>query len=242
MVVPAMNYYYTISGVQKDPVSESTLRDLIVAGSVGSGELCWTDSWTDWRPVTTAFPELFSGVRTPPSLAANASMGQAPAEQEETRRTFLKHEASVQSIGILYLIGAVALIAAGIGGFVVGGKTPEESPAITMAVAALLITLGLVQGQVGLWLRKLNPKSRIPATIFSGLGLLAFPIGTVINGYILYLIHSKKGAVVFSPAYRDVIAATPHIKYKTSVITWMFLGLIIVLLVLGLFATTTARR
>ena len=34
--------------------------------------------------------------------------------------------------------------------------------------------------------------------------------------------------MVFSDEYKNIIAATPHIKYRTSIIVWI--GLIIVLL------------
>ena len=40
----------------------------------------------------------------------------------------------------------------------------------------------------------------------------------LIVGYILYLMLSEKGSVVFSPAYKEIIARTPHIKYRTSLI------------------------
>ena len=73
----------------------------------------------------------------------------------------------------------------------------------------------------------MNSKIKIPATIFSAIGLLSVPIGTLINGYILYLIYSAKGNMVFSEEYRKVIAATPNIKYKTSIIIWIFLGIVV---------------
>jgi hypothetical protein len=48
--------------------------------------------------------------------------------------------------------------------------------------------------------------------VLSGIGLLGFPIGTLINGYILYLFLSKKGRTVFAPEYQEVIEATPHVS------------------------------
>jgi hypothetical protein len=74
--------------------------------------------------------------------------------------------------------------------------------------------------------------ARIPTGILSGLGLLGFPLGTLINGYILYLIFSQKGKTVFSEEYQAVIEQTPHIKYRTSILVWILLGL--VLLVIGI--------
>ena len=77
---------------------------------------------------------------------------------------------------------------------------------------------------------------KIPVTILSGLGLLSIPIGTLINGYILYLMYSQKGKVVFSPEYQDIRDATPEIQYQTSKLAW---GILIVL-VLGLVALIAA--
>jgi len=82
--------------------------------------------------------------------------------------------------------------------------------------------------------RGLTHWGRVVGCVVSGLGLLAFPIGTVINAYILYLFLSKKGRTVFSPQYKDVIAATPHVKYRTSIIVWIFLALVLGLIVLGI--------
>jgi hypothetical protein len=69
--------------------------------------------------------------------------------------------------------------------------------------------------------------------VLSALGLLGFPIGTLVNAYILYLYLSKKGRTIFAPEYKDVIAATPHVKYRTSIVVWVFLALVVGLVVLA---------
>src|SRR4030095_8127226 len=89
---------------------------------------------------------------------------------------------------------------------------------------------------VGTGLRRLRRWARIPTGILSGIGLLGFPIGTIINGYILYLIFSQKGKVVFSDEYRAVIEQTPHIKYRTSIVVWIVLGLLLLLIAAGIIA------
>ena len=63
-----------------------------------------------------------------------------------------------------------------------------------------------------------------------------------INGCVLYLIFSAKGKMVFSDEYRAVIEQTPDIKYRTSVIVWIVLGLILVIIAFGLFGAFFARR
>ena len=74
---------------------------------------------------------------------------------------------------------------------------------------------------VGFGLRKLKRKVRYAAVGLAALGLIGFPVGTVISVYILYLLLSRKGEMVFSAQYADVVKATPHIKYRTSVIVWI---------------------
>jgi len=152
---------------------------------------------------------------------------------EEIRKKYINHEASVKSIGFLYFLGAFFLIVAGVIGLIYN----DEDPLVArIFVATLLICLGLFQLWVGRGLRTLKSWARIPTGILSGIGLLGFPIGTIINGYILYLVFCKKGSTVFSPEYQQVIAATPNIKYKTPIIIWILLGLLIFILGLGLIS------
>jgi hypothetical protein len=49
----------------------------------------------------------------------------------------------------------------------------------------------------------------------------------LINGYILYLVFSEKGRRVFSPEYQEIIRQTPHVKYQTSIIVKIFVGLLL---------------
>jgi hypothetical protein len=54
-------------------------------------------------------------------------------------------------------------------------------------------------------LRTLRPGVRTPTIILAVLGLLGFPLGTLINGYILWLVLSKKGQFIFSPEYPAIV-------------------------------------
>jgi hypothetical protein len=42
--------------------------------------------------------------------------------------------------------------------------------------------------------------------------------------------------VVFSPEYQAVIAQTPQIRYRTSKVVWILLGLVLLIIVFGLVA------
>jgi hypothetical protein len=73
--------------------------------------------------------------------------------------------------------------------------------------------------------------------VLSEVGLLGFPIGTLINGYILYLLLSKKGRKVFSDEYRQIVSLTPHIKYRTSIVVCILLGLIVLMVAAAILFT-----
>lgn len=177
----------------------------------------------------SARPMLDDSATNPYAPTAHTSdLAAAPASDVEGyRRAHLNHEASVKSIGTLYLIGAVILLPLSLG-MAFTWFTNPSSPA-ALVVALLYLAFGLFQGAVGWGVYKLAPWTRIPAVIYSVLGLLWFPIGTLVSAYFLYLLLSEKGRVVFSPEYRRVIEQTPHVKYKTSIVVWVFLGLLLLL-------------
>ena len=161
------------------------------------------------------------------------------------RQAHIKHEASVKSIGTLYYLAVIGLLIAMFGGIM---ALVEESrriegadlAALAHAVGGTLVTLFIcaalaaLHGVAGYGIRNLKPWGRIVGIVLSAIGLLAIPVGTIISAYILYLLISRKGRMVFSPGYKEIIAATPGVKYKTSPVVWILLGLI-VLGVIGVF-------
>ena len=153
------------------------------------------------------------------------------SEAEHIRRMYLKHEASVKSVGLLYYCSALFLAVGTLGVFI--ALLDEYAPA-AFGLAALYLVLSVASFFVGRGLRQLDSRVRLPVGIFSGLGLLMFPMGTIINGYILYLVFSEKGRKVFSPGYREVMEQTPHIKYKSSMLALFLLALIIAVLAVAL--------
>lgn len=266
-----MNWYYASGAEQKGPVTEEELVRLEGAGVVTAETLVWRDGLPNWQrrgsvlPGPSADPSagetvcLACGRRTParevftlgeasycaackPQVLQSIKEGKplTNAAAEETRNLYLKHEASVKSIGVLYYIGGVALICAGIAVFIAG--LAGDSGVGSIIGSVLLLALGGGQIWVATGLRRLQAWARIPTAILAALGLLGFPIGTIINGYILYLICSQKGATVFSPEYQEVMRQTPHIKYRTSLVVWIFLGLIVLLVLFGIGAAVLSKH
>jgi len=161
------------------------------------------------------------------------------ASDVETRNKYLSHEASIQGIGALYLLGSIFLTIAGVFLVIAGLAATvggEADAVLGLIIGLVYLPLGILQFWVGRGLRAINPKVRTAAIVLSVIGLIGFPIGTIISAYFLYLLASKKGEFVFSPEYARVRAATPDIKYRTSWIVWAFLIALIVLIVMGIVA------
>ena len=166
-----------------------------------------------------------------PYAAPEAEVLQAPsanAEAEAIRRNHINTEATIKSVGTLYCFSAIVVILACGAGLINTSPAPDS---IGKGFLVVLLLLALFQGRVGMGLRRLEPWTRIATIVLSLIGLLAWPIGTLINIYILLKVAGKKGGVVFSPEYRDVIAATPHIKRKTSIVSMILLAVLILVLI-----------
>ncbi|MEZ5443957.1 MAG: hypothetical protein R3F15_21025 [Lysobacterales bacterium] len=150
--------------------------------------------------------------------------------QEAQRRALIRHEVQLKSVGALYYLGGAMTV---LSGLALLGQSFDGSYLALVAVGLLL--LGLLYLTLGYGFRRLKSWVRIPGGIITALGLLSFPVGTLIGGWILYLMFGEKGQQVLAPEYQDVIAATPHIKFQRSIGDWIALG-IVVLLVVGFAA------
>ena len=149
-----------------------------------------------------------------------------PDSAESVRREHLSHEASVRSIGLLFYMAAAIILVAVAPLIFAGHQTTVPA---RIGASLLLLAFVPLYVWIGMGLRRLDPRVRLGATLLAAIGLLSIPIGTLINGYILYLLHSARGKRVFSEEYRAVMAATPHIRYRTSRVV---IGLAILLVVL----------
>ncbi len=145
---------------------------------------------------------------------------------EQVRTEHLSAEASVRAIGTLQILGAVlailsivGLIAAGAAGAGAGASVVE------MAFLFVVVVPGFF---VGRGLRNLKNWARITAAIFCVPGILS-PITWII----LYCLLNRKAAFVCTPEYAAIRAATPHLKYRTSIIVKFFVWLLIIVLLVG---------
>ena len=171
-----------------------------------------------------------------PPKASIAPGGVAtPEDAERVRRELLTHETSIRGIGSLYLLGAFAngLGAVGVIAMAAFESSAETSPGL-LGIGVVYGLLSWLLYYLGIGLRRLNAEVRTGVTILAVIGLLFIPIGTLINGYILYLIHCGRGKRVMTPEYQAIFAQTPHIKYRSPVWKFILIILIIAFAILGL--------
>jgi hypothetical protein len=169
------------------------------------------------------------------------------ADAEAIRKQHLNHEASIQGMGSLYLLGGFfgsllglaygAMGIAAISGLqgAIPNNGPGPAPAIAggffVGLGVFVLAVAIAQFYAGWTMRKLDPKGKILAIIVTAIGLLGFPCGTLLSAYTLYLLLSAKGEFIYSPRYKEILAATPHIKYR-SIVAWVLLAVILLIVVL----------
>jgi hypothetical protein len=161
------------------------------------------------------------------------------------RREHIAHETSLKNVGILYYVGGL-FAAFVVIGFVIMFFSqrrqvigPQEF-LIMLFVTGIYGAIGALLFVSGYGMRRLQRWVKIPAGFLSGLGLLAVPCGTLINGYILYLIFSRKGTVILSEEYQEIIRQTPGTKCKTSPVT-LAIALVLLAVLVATIAWTVLR-
>ncbi|OUW85160.1 MAG: hypothetical protein CBD74_03645 [Saprospirales bacterium TMED214] len=155
---------------------------------------------------------------------------------EQLRQYHLKHEASIRSFGLLYWLGGGFGLFSGVLAiiFAIVGVSDQQQigfPFEAVIFGVVYLVIALIQIAVGTGLRKFTPIGKFGGIIFGMMGLLAIPLGTLLSGYMLYLLLSAKGKYIFSPEYQEVLKATPHIVYKTPTIIVVFGVLLLILFI-----------
>lgn len=249
-------WYYEENGEQQGPIDGAKLKELHAAGVVADSTRVWRTGMDDWVPYADALKRVCASCDERVDESSIVSTGGievcpgckdtvlqrmregVPVDQTEEYQTIrlehIKHEASLRSVGALYYLGVAGSVFVILSLFM-GSASQQGIEASILGIGVFYGVLGVALFFIGRGYRKLKSWVRIPGGIFAGIGLLGFPLGTLINAYILYLLFSKKGKVVLSPEYQDVIAATPHIKYKTSRLALVIVVLIVIFVIGGIF-------
>lgn len=138
------------------------------------------------------------------------------------RKQFIDCEGNIRSIASLLILGG--LILAFVFGFfsvdfVARGDSADVALAALFGVIALL---GAAQMIVGIRLQSFRPRARIGGIVCCVLWMFFIPIGTIIGGACLWYLVRPAAKYVFAPEYREVIRKTPHIRFQTSAVSWVF--------------------
>lgn len=166
----------------------------------------------------------------PPQVTELSAPRSELAEAEAIRQAHIKVEATVKSVGTLYYLGAFLVLCASLSFFSMPVNGRDGATGMVL-MALVIVLIGLAQGVVAYGLRRLRSWARWPAVVLSCIGLLGFPIGTLINALILSNLLGEKPNMVFSPRYQEIIAATPHVKHKTSMAVKVILVILLLILV-----------
>lgn len=168
-----------------------------------------------------------------PYVPPAAPVAPGVADAEALRRGHIGREATIRSIGLLYYLTSVLLLLGGVSLMVTGAEALD--PVLGPVAGAGMLVVAVVYFVIGRGLRGLKASVRAPVAVLSALGLLSFPVGTAVNGLVLFAVFSPKGSVVFSPEYQAAIPLTPHVRYRTSPLVWVALGVLLALLAVLLF-------
>ncbi|MEZ6117950.1 MAG: hypothetical protein R3C28_15455 [Pirellulaceae bacterium] len=167
------------------------------------------------------------------------------APDEQVRRDHIRHEKSIKTIGGLYILGAsllllvlVLTVREFVSRVTQGNLRPPEA-----GFAVFLVAIGVLQFAVGVGLWKLQNWARYPGALFSAFSMISVPFGTILGGYFLYLLLSRKGAYVCSDEYKRIMAVTPHVKVTTSkvLLTVLFVLLAILVTIIGIAVFFNSR-
>ncbi len=122
------------------------------------------------------------------------------------RASMLKYEVAIRSEGTVFLFGGLILFAVGSiilsfhRHYWIGGLA-----ALAVAAVAFWVDYGL---------QRLRGSARTVGMILAGIGLIGFPVITLVSLRILFVLGNKASRAVFTPDYARIIAATPHINHK----------------------------
>ena len=187
----------------------------------------------NWPNNETADRQSFNPYEATEFSSDESPLSDVPSDAEAIRKEHLNHEASIRSIGMLYMLGAVLVILLGAALMTQGIllRPPVEDAIFIVAFCFIYMAMGLVQFVIGRGLRNFGKSARIGGIVLSCIGLLAVPIGTLMSGYFIYLLAGRKGQYIFSDEYQAIRRATPHIVYRTSMIVWVLAALLVLLLI-----------
>lgn len=222
-------YYLYTDDTQQGPFSIAELRARESAGEIPPSSLVWKEGMPAWKPSHEILSALTPVARSPAIVTARyerTSSGANSHSPESIRRFHLDHEREIRLVGVLCAILAAPWFGAV---FPFLAAAMRNSDPLLWLYSPAFCGIGVLFLWAGIQLATIAPNARIPGGIASGFALLLFPCGTVIGGYILYLLFGKKGNMIFSDSYRLICAKTPEISAKVSKPLTITFGAVIII-------------
>lgn len=167
------------------------------------------------------------------------------SDAEGTRNELLSTEASIKSIGTIYLMTGGLWVVGGvmmfIGEFAEANFIAANNQPVASIIAVVIAGLGAVSIWCAFGLYRLDPTIRVWVLVLQSICLVLHLVLVDINLltigisiYVLVVMSGQKGRRVLSSEYQQVVAATPHIKRKTSIVVWILLALLLGVLALAI--------
>jgi hypothetical protein len=150
--------------------------------------------------------------------ARGPALPSAVAEAEFIRASYLHTESRLKTLGAWFLLvaGVFTLALAGVlvSRFFAGNRPGWVVLEAFACLVGFLLPWWLLNS--GRLLLRLDSAAWKPALALSAFGLLAVPVGTILNIGILRFLLSKKTRFVLSDSYRLAIMRTPHLGSRVS--------------------------
>jgi len=142
----------------------------------------------------------------------------APARPAVTPDGRAKRPGVVTLLALLVLVpGAIILLACTAALIALFAGSPVDRDPNTVAVIGVLLLVGVTQVTCGIGLWQLKPYGRILQIIFSCVGLIAIPFGTIISIFILIYLNKPGIKLLFSD--RPVASMTPDEQAQVAAVT-----------------------
>jgi hypothetical protein len=192
------------------------------------------------------------------AIGATASdFGLGDYEAESIRRAHLIHETNIKALGSLAILGGIFLTIVTLGAVVnrIWFGLPAARRPIPIGTMIFYGLYGLFGIALGVGLRRLQPWARWTLVVLMVFNLISTIAGLTIafahnanlatagplgcatafvlafNGFILYLLLAPKATLIFSPQYKEILAKTPHIRYRTSL--WIKIAVAVFIVLIG---------
>jgi hypothetical protein len=124
------------------------------------------------------------------------------------RAAMLKHEVAVRSVAMVFNIVAVLCLGTGI--------LALRHGFLSEAVAVGAVILGPVAFIVEFGLRRFSAWARVAGLVFSVAVVFAAPILLPGAFFVVPTLANRQSRFICSRAYRELVAATPHLNFATS--------------------------